>query len=65
MICAHVFNVRHKFCEYRKLKGNLSDREAVVHIDFSENYNLKYASEIQACHFGASQQQATLHTGIV
>ena len=64
-LCCHVFNVRHQFREYKKLKENLSDREAVIHIDFSENYNLKYASEIQSCHFGASQQQATLHTGVV
>ena len=59
------FNVRHQFREYRKLKENLSERKAVVHTDFSENYKLKYASEIQASHFGASQQQATLHTGVV
>ena len=42
-LCSHVFNVRHQFREYRKLKENLTDCEVVIHIDFSENYNLKYA----------------------
>jgi len=54
-ICVHTFfKVRHKFRQYRRLEDN-----------FSENYNLKYSSKIQACHFGASQQQFTLHTSVV
>ncbi|KAG8299367.1 hypothetical protein J6590_102854 [Homalodisca vitripennis] len=31
--------------------------------DFSENYQLKYSSEIQSRHFGASNEQLALHTG--
>ena len=38
---------------------------ALIHIDFSENYLCGYASEIQSVHFGASHQQATLHTGML
>ncbi|CAH0560580.1 unnamed protein product [Brassicogethes aeneus] len=34
-------------------------------MDFSENYVLKYASEIQASHFGASKKQISLHTSVV
>ena len=35
-----------------------------VIVDFSENYNAKYALETQGTHFGASQVQVTLHTGV-
>lgn len=34
-------------------------------MDFSENFNVKYNKEIQSVHFGASQIQVTLHTGVV
>ncbi|CAH0559354.1 unnamed protein product [Brassicogethes aeneus] len=34
-------------------------------MDFSENYVLKYASEIEASHFGASKKQISLHTSVV
>lgn len=61
----HVFNTRHQFRMYRHVKSTLADDEAVVHIDFSENWKCKYASEIQSVHFGGSQQQVTLHTGVV
>ncbi|KAL2099380.1 hypothetical protein ACEWY4_005860 [Coilia grayii] len=41
----------------------MSDNECLIHVDFSENYTCKLASEIQAMHF--SQTQATLHTGVL
>ena len=33
-------------------------------MDFSENYSCKYQKEIQSVHFGASQKQISLHTGV-
>ncbi len=42
----------------------MTDHECLIHVDFSENYACKYSSEIQAVHF-ASNQQATLHTGVL
>ena len=33
-------------------------------MDFSENYNCKYSTEIHSVHFCASRQQVTLHTGM-
>jgi len=39
--------------------------EAVIHVDFSENYVCHNASEIQSAHFGASNRQVTLHTGVL
>jgi len=39
--------------------------EAVIHVDFSENYVCHNASEIQCAHFGASNHQVTLHNGVL
>ena len=36
----------------------------MVHIDFSENFTCQYFKEIQSDHFGSSNCQATLHTGV-
>ena len=61
----HVYNIRHQFRAYRNLKNSLEQHEVVIHVDFSENYSCRYFSEVQACNFGASNCQATLHTGIL
>jgi len=61
----HVYKVRHQFRAYRSLKDSLQSNEAVIHIDFSENYECKCASEIQSAHFGASNRQVTIHTGLM
>jgi len=60
----HIFNIRHQFAHYRKLKGSLAADECIIHVDFAENYSCKHFSEIQSVHFGASHDQATLHDGI-
>jgi hypothetical protein len=64
-ICRHVYIIRHQFRAYRSLKETVQSNEAVVHIDFSENFACKFASEIQDTHFGASNRQASIHTGVV
>ncbi len=61
----HHFNIKQQFAFCRELKKNMSGEEALIHIDFSENYSCKYSSQIQAVHFGSSYQQATLHTGML
>ena len=43
----------------------INEQECALHIDFNENYNCGYGKEIMAVHFGASHQQATLHTGLL
>ena len=43
----------------------MTEKDCVVHIDFSENYSSKYGSEIQSMHFGGSRQQFTLHTAVI
>lgn len=61
----HCGNIFAQYNYIKKLKQNLKLEECIVHCDFSENYNTKYASEIQSFHFGSSRQQITLHTSVV
>lgn len=60
-----VFNIKQLFSFYRELKRSLSSYECVILVDFSESYLCKYSAEIQAVHFSASHQQATMHTGVL
>ena len=64
-LARHVYIIRHQFREYKHLKETVDVNEAIVHIDFSENYICKNVAEIQSAHFGASNHQATLHTGVI
>ena len=34
----HYFNIRHQFFSYRQLRKQMKSNEALVHVDFSENY---------------------------
>ena len=61
----HVFVIRHQFRVYRILRETMPPESCMIHVDFSENFDGKYATEIQAVHFGGSQQQMTLHTGVL
>ena len=61
----HIFRCTNQYHYYRQRIDNLSENECVLHVDFSENYECKYAQEVQAVHFGASKKQITLHTGVV
>lgn len=61
----HMFNIKHHFSFFRELKRSMSLHECIVHVDFSENYICRYSTEIQAVHFGALHQQATMHAGVL
>ena len=61
----HIFNIKWQYRVYRQIRQNQSPSECLIHIDFSENYNCKYAEEIQSVHFGGPHQQASLHTGVL
>ncbi|XP_045199124.2 uncharacterized protein LOC123553489 [Mercenaria mercenaria] len=63
--CAHFFNIQHQYRSVTELKKRLTEKDVLIHIDFSENYTCKYESEVQSCHFGASQRQISLHTGVI
>lgn len=61
----HNLNITVQYEVMKQLKQNLKDNEILVHIDFSENYCLKYNQEIQSFHFGGSREQVSLHTGVL
>lgn len=61
----HCGNITGQYNHIKQLKENLTTEECIVHSDFSENYNTKYASEIQSFHFGSSRQQITLNTSVI
>lgn len=55
----------HQYKRISEQKDTLMNNEALIHMDFSENYNLKYAEEAQSFHFGGSRKQISLHTVVV
>ncbi|CAH1636783.1 unnamed protein product [Spodoptera littoralis] len=61
----HIYNIKMQYRSYRLAIDDLKNDEALLHVDFSENYNGKYFEEIQHHHFGGSRQQITLHTGVL
>lgn len=62
---SHQANKMHQYLALKLLKETLANNEAIIHIDFSENYSCKYGEEVQSLHFGGSRQQITLHTGVI
>lgn len=61
----HKGNIMNQFTSIKLLKTQMKDDEVLVHMDFSENYNLKYHSEVQSFHFGGSRKQVSLHTVVL
>ncbi|XP_052227670.1 uncharacterized protein LOC127842276 [Dreissena polymorpha] len=62
---SHIYRMYTQYNYYSMKKNSLSDNEAILHIDFSENFECGYGKEIQSVHFGASKKQITLHTGMI
>ncbi|XP_048006034.1 uncharacterized protein LOC125241546 [Leguminivora glycinivorella] len=60
----HIFNMTHQQKSFRQCVDEVKENEAVIIVDFSENYQCKYNQEVQSMHFGSSRQQITLHTGV-
>lgn len=61
----HIYNIKIQYRSYREAIDDLKSDEAVLHVDFSENYSCKHFEEIQSHHFGGSRKQVTLHTGVM
>ena len=49
---------------YRYLRQEMDNNEAMIHVEFAENYVARLSSAIQSSHFGAFQMQIILHTGV-
>ena len=58
----HQYRIFHQYMAIAQAKRELTAKECVLQIDFSENYACKAGTEIQSMHFGASRNQVTLHT---
>lgn len=61
---SHVHRIEHQYSVIKTLKNTLTEKDLLLHIDFSENYNCKYGEEPQSVHFGASRESVSLHTGV-
>jgi hypothetical protein len=61
----HLAVYKHQERLLQTLKTKLSSSEAIILMDFSENYSCKYAEEVQSFHFGGSRNQVTIHDGVV
>lgn len=61
----HVYLVTHQHISFKKIRGDLDFKEAVIAFDFSTNYVGKCREEIQSSNYGASKQQISLQTGII
>lgn len=65
LMAKHMFNINNQFKKSYLLKNNLTKNQIIIHIDFSENYQLKVYSEPQAASFGSSKSQVSLRTGMM
>lgn len=59
---SHEAIILNQYSALKYLKSTMGEDEVLLQVDFSENYSLKYAEEIQSFHFGGSRKQITLHT---
>ena len=62
---AHTYRIHHQYKTIKSLKDNLPEDHCIMHFNYNENWSCKYNKEITSVHFGASQQQATLHDGLI
>jgi len=60
----HMYTISNQYNVITAKRHNLSDKEVMIHIDFSENWTKKAATAVQSAHFGSSLEQITLHTGV-
>lgn len=51
----HVYTAHHQFRHITEVKRTLHRNEAVILLDFSENFECKLNAEVQSAHFGASK----------
>ena len=59
----HVSRMKTQYAQIRSLKQQLPPHHAVIHMDFSENYQCKSSEEIQSAYWNTSF--VTLHPAVV
>ncbi|KAM7372480.1 hypothetical protein PAMP_009644 [Pampus punctatissimus] len=60
----HVYNIQHQFDRLKSLRESLTEKDVVIHIDYSQNYSCKYGRKVKDTHFGGGNEQVTIHTGV-
>jgi hypothetical protein len=63
-LCWHIMVMRNQFHEYHAVKDIKSTKSCIIVVDYSENYTCKQRRAIQSAHFGASNSQVSMHTGV-
>lgn len=53
---AHEAVIRSQYSALKFLKLNMTETEALLHVDFSENYSCKFGEEIQSYHLGVGSR---------
>lgn len=64
-VCKHIFNIDHQHSKLQALHRSLQGDEAILHIDYADNWQCKYTREVQQVHFGVSHRQTTLHNVVL
>ena len=59
------YHMYHQYWTLRNLKQTSGNEANLMNVDFSENYACKYAQSILATHYGSSNRQIALHTGLI
>lgn len=66
IIMPHHYQANHQQNQIRLLRDQITEKEAIIYIDFSENYMCKFNEECtHSVHFGGSRRQISLHTGVI
>mgnify|MGYP000900562352 CR=1 FL=1 len=61
----HRATNQHQKDAVKILKSQLNEKDVLVHVDYAENYQCKYAREAQVIHFGGNRKHVSLHTCVV
>lgn len=62
---AHKLKISHQARMIRKQKSSLLPNQCLIVCDWSQNAHGKYHSQVQSMHWGQSQPQISLHTGVI
>lgn len=57
-VCKHLCNIHHQYTELHSLHQSMKEDEVIPHIDYAENWQCKYAKEVQQVHYEASGHTA-------
>lgn len=62
---SHQGRIIHQRDIWKSKAENMTEEDLLIVMDWSENYILRCHAEIQSAHFGSSNREISLHTGMV